>query len=667
MGLGLTSLASLAVLTSLGSAWSPTNGYAPGIVACPDHASTSNDSHSGFLRQASGISSQEAAYMEERDKITLEHLRTFLSESDYSDFDTDSYLDSITSNSSAQIPRFGLAFSGGGYRALLCAAGQISALDNRTEGTNEHGLPLLDAASYISGLSGGSWFLSSLLYNNWTSVQSIVNTNGQDNAIWDFEHTILAPYGINIIKNGFFWDDLSDWVDDKRDAGFEVSLTDPWGRGLSKQFFPTMPEYGAAMLFSDMQEYPIFQNHSIPFPIVVADGRLPGTKIINGNSTIFEFNPYEMGCWDTYVDAFAELKYVGTPMSEGKVSGNGSCWSGLDNVGFVFGTSSTLFNQFLLQLNSTSLSGEVYNLAHDLLTDFDNSEDDIAPWYPNPFMDSPYGSSHSLKDNDTLFLVDGGEDLQNIPLWPLLQESRELDAIIAFDNSADTDIYWPDFASLVATYERQSSQASNGVAVPYMPGIESMAYFNLTARPTFFGCYASNLTTLMDQANVSVPPPLIIAIGNRPWSYNSNTSTFKLDYSDDEKLSMIRNGFEVASFNNMTVDADFRRCVGCAILQRSKERMGTEIGDECQKCFDTYCWDGQIHEESNYSFPDTFTDWGAFNSTVAREEGIDVAAISSTVSVISTTSHSKNGANHFDTVSHGRLLGAILALSSLLL
>lgn len=646
----LNTLFALVSAPAVVTAWSPSGGYAPGIVECPSYINESDfndDTHSGFLREAVDISPEEIAYIEERDKLTFESLKVFLQGSGFTDFDTDQYLESISSNSSAQIPRFGLAFSGGGYRAMLCAAGEISALDNRTVGANEHGLPLLDAASYISGLSGGSWFVSSLVYNNWTSIQEIIDMNGKDDAIWDLEENIITPYGINIVKNGFYWDDLNDWVDDKRDAGFEVSLTDPWGRGLSKQFFPTLEEYGAAMLFSDVQDYPIFKNHSIPFPIVVADGRKPGTKIINSNSTIFEFNPYELGCWDSYVDAFVDLKYVGTPMSSGKVAGNGSCWSGLDNTGFVFGTSSTLFNQFLLQLNSTSLSGVVYDVAHSLLTDIDQEENDIAPWLPNPFKDSPYGTSNSIKDDDTLFLVDGGEDSQNVPLWPLLQQSRELDAIIAFDNSADTNDNWPTFASLSESYARQFSEASNKVAVPYMPGSESMTHFNLTAHPTFFGCYAKNLTSLMETNNVSVVPPLIIGIGNRPWSFASNTSTFKLKYSDDEKLAMIKNGFEVASFNNMTVDSEFRKCVGCAILQRSKERMGVEIGDECQKCFDTYCWDGETYEAKEYSYPDTYTDWGSYNSTEAAAAGIEVAS-TSTVASIASKANSKNDAGFVD-------------------
>lgn len=642
------------VLAAVASAWSPTDSYAPGIVDCPsyiDDEAFNDDTHAGLLRKAQGISDDESDWFKKRDEITIENLKTFLAETGLNG--TDSYIDELTSNSSARIPRIALSFSGGGYRAMLCAAGEISGLDNRTHGADEHGIPLLDSVSYIAGLSGGSWFLSTLVYNNWTSVQEIIDQNGKDDAIWDLEHTIIAPHGLNIFKNAGYWDDLRDEVDAKKDAGFNTSLTDPWGRGLSYQFFPGLSDYGAAMTFSGLRDWDIFTNHEIPFPILVADGRTPGSPIIDSNSTVFEFNPFELGSWDPYVESFVDLKYVGTPLDSGKPSGNGSCWAGLDNTGFVFGTSSTLFNQFILQLNTTDLSGLAYSAANFVLKDLSSDENDIAPWTPNPFYNTPYGSSHRIKSSETLYLVDGGEDNQNVPLYPLLEEERGVDIILAYDNSADTEHSWPNGSSLVYTYERQFLNSSTNFAFPYVPGTDTFLHNNLTAKPTFFGCYASNLTDLMEEVNTSYVPPLVVYIANRPWSFNSNTSTFKLSYEDDEKLSMIENGFEISTFNNLTVDADFKKCLGCAILQRSKERSGVEIGEECQSCFDEYCWDGSTYTYGeNDPLPDAFTDTGRYNTTQSSPapeevEGVQVnpsASSSASVSSISST-HKNDGSS----------------------
>ena len=81
-----------------------------------------------------------------------------------------------------------------------------------------------------------------------------------------------------------------------------------------------------------------------------------------------------------------------------------------------------------------------------------------------------------------LYLVDGGEDGQNIPISPLLH--RNVSAIFAFDNSNDV-LNWPDGTSLVKTYERQFSSQGNGIAFPYVPDQYTFRNLNLTSKPTF--------------------------------------------------------------------------------------------------------------------------------------------------------------------------------------
>ena len=79
------------------------------------------------------------------------------------------------------------------------------------------------------------------------------------------------------------------------------------------------------------------------------------------------------------------------------------------------GTSSSLFNQFILQINTTSLSSTIKSLLTSILQDLSNDDNDIAVYKPNPFKDSDVAGSKSIASNDTLYLCDGGEDLQNIP------------------------------------------------------------------------------------------------------------------------------------------------------------------------------------------------------------------------------------------------------------
>ncbi|EEQ37402.1 Lysophospholipase 1 [Clavispora lusitaniae] len=620
-------------------AWSPTNNYAPAKVDCPSGS---------LVRAADKISDDESSWVKERNKVTDKNLESFLQKADLDDFDVSSFLSNTSDGRSIKI---GIAFSGGGYRAMLAGAGELSALDNNTVGASSHGLGgLLQSATYLVGLSGGNWLVGSLVMNNWTSVQEIVD----ENKIWNLEHSIVNYGGWNPIKAYNYYDGIYDDVKDKEDAGFELSITDTWGRALSHQFFPESTNYGNSLLWSQIQDMDDFVNHDMPFPIVVADGRTPGTTIISGNSTVFEFNAFEMGSWDPSLYQFTDVRYLGTKVKDGKPLNN-TCIGGFDNAGFVMGTSSSLFNQFVLQINTTSLSSTLKSIITSLLDHVSKDEDDIAIYEPNPFKGTDEASVESIVKNDTLYLVDGGEDLQNIPLHPLIQPKRGLDVIFAYDNSADTNESWPNGASMVATYERQFLKQANSTIFPHVPDINSFINLNLTAKPTFFGCDAKNLTSLLpDGADQSAvyDSPLIVYTANRPFTYYSNTSTFKLSYEDDEKFGMIKNGFEVASRLNGTLDKEWSTCVACAIIRREQERQGVEQSEQCKKCFDTYCWDGSIDtSEPGVNFTSTGSTSGpeengnrtvSFGYSLVRSDDnyglLKIVLLASLISVVSSFS-----------------------------
>lgn len=594
-------------LLLLVAAWSPTDSYAPGQIDCPSDLQ--------IVRPASSLSDGESEYLLERNKITDEALKTYLTNANMTDFDVDSFLGGL--NDSIKI---GLAFSGGGYRAMLVGAGQLAALDNRTTNSTESGLGgLLQASTYLVGLSGGNWLVGSVVMNNWTSVQDIIDNN----EIWDLSNSIANIGGLNVIETVSFYTGLNDDLDEKRNAGFDVSFTDTWGRALSHQFFTGLEDTGASMTWSSMTDFDAFKDHSMPFPIVVANGRTPGSYILSGNSTVFEFNPYEMGSWDPSVYQFTQVKYLGTETQNGSIV-NDTCYGGYDNAGFVMGTSSSLFNQFILQLNTSSLSSTIISIVDTILGKISDEENDIAVYEPNPFANTTdYASSLSIVLNDTLYLVDGGEDLQNIPLYPLIQPERKVDVIFAYDNSADTNQYWPNGTSMIASYERQFLSQGNGTIFPHVPDSTSFRNLNLTARPAFFGCDALNLTSLMTVSNGSdytvYDSPLIVYTANRPFSYFSNVSTFTMSYSNEERNSIIQNGYEVASRYNNSLDSEWQACVGCAIIRRQQERAGIEQSDQCKGCFERYCWNGDL--DTTTSPEVNFTETGTTNDTETGSKG----------------------------------------------
>jgi lysophospholipase len=514
-----------------------------------------------------------------------------------SNFDATSYINGIRNNVTA-LPNIGLAVSGGGYRALMNGAGFLAAADNRTNNATNRGQigGLLQASTYVAGLSGGGWLVGSIYTNNFSSVQDL-RDGSSGSSVWKFGNSIFegpASDGVQILSTGDYYSTIQDEVASKANAGYDTSITDYWGRALSYQLV-NATNGGPAYTFSSIALEPNFQSGSIPMPFLVSDARAPGTTIVSLNSTVYEFNPFELGSWDPTTYAFAPLRYVGSNFSAGVVPSDGSCVEGFDQAGFVMGTSSTLFNQFLLLINTTSIPQTLKNIFTSILADLGQDNDDIAQWQPNPF----YGFNNATNRNaqtQQLTLVDGGEDGQNIPLYPLIQPMRHVDVIFAVDSSADTTYNWPNGTSLVATYQRSlNNTIENGTAFPSIPDQNTFVNLGLNNRPTFFGCNASNTTG---------PAPLIVYIPNAPYITLSNVSTFDPDYNDTQRNAIIQNGYEVATLGNGTLDAQWPACMACAVLARSFDRTGQRVPEECSLCFERYCWNGTVDSrtpEGNYT------------------------------------------------------------------
>jgi lysophospholipase len=227
----------------------------------------------------------------------------------------------------------------------------------------------------------------------------------------------------------------------------------------------------------------------------------------------------------------------------------------------VAGTSSSLFNQGLAQRLKDKKYEELGFFAgdHNIGNDFvetafkfiDTTRDDIAS-YNNPFYQWT-DKENPTADMEKLQLVDGGGAEENIPLEPFLQEARNVDAIFAFDNSADTHNSWPQGHALRSTYDRAKKEADLYIGKVRMPPVPSRAGFvnaGLNTRPVFFGC---------DNKDV----PTVIYIPNYSWSTASNTDTYKLSYSDKEVQDMIDNGRRSLDLNGSV--PDWGRCLTCAM------------------------------------------------------------------------------------------------------
>ncbi|CUS08268.1 unnamed protein product [Tuber aestivum] len=554
---------------------SPSGGYAPGRASCPSGP---------LVRNANDISSGEKDFLKKRQPITDKALTDFLNRASMVDFDVKAFMSSYS-------PTIGIAFSGGGYRAMLSGGGQFKAMDSRTPGSTAVGNigGLLQSAKYVAGLSGGSWLLGSVVINNFTTIDRLQKAGN----VWDFENSILAPEGaLHIVDTTLYYNDLNREVQDKEKAGFDVSLTDYWSRAISRQFV-NYTDGGPGVTYSSIAKSDQYKNAEMPFPIIVADGRNPGEEIISSNATVYEYNPLEFGSFDPTLYAFAPIEYIGSNVTNGVPNETGVCARGFDNVGFVMGTSSSLFNILITQLDSVGLTGVLKKLVETTLTAISAADNDIADYSPNPFFGVNPGINPSANTTD-LTLVDGGLDGQNIPLHPLIQPTRKVDVIFAMDNSADTVrkngelSNWPNGTAIIATYERAiKGSQNNGTLFPSVPDVNTFINLGLNNRPTFFGCDARNITS-----DTNKFPPLVVYIPNSPYTFNSNVSTNEMTYSASERDLMIENGYNIVTRGNSSFDQNWPACVGCAIVRREQERKGETQTAQCQKCFKDYCWDG---------------------------------------------------------------------------
>lgn len=599
--------------------------YAPTTIECPAHEKS-------FLRKADGLSKDEQEWLEKRQALTSESLRQFFLNSwrNFSNAnETVNQLFPLTNVSHhhkgsskkdmhSLVPKIGIAASGGSYRAMFNGAGMLAALDNRTMGSMEHGLGgLLQGASYLVGSSGGAWLVGTLVGNNWTSVQSIIDNTTSNHSIWDITRS-LGSMGSGNTSNATsmkFLATVKQEVEAKKAAGFPISLSDYLGHAMAYEFFPQLYHGASNYSVSDVRDMKVFQDAEMPFPLILAQHR--ATDGFNNplGSTVFEFSPFEMGSWDETLNGFTDVKYLGTEVSNGVPVHKNSCVVGFDNYGFVLGTSASLISAGASTKLVSSPLSYFFNGTMNNKTNFE------AVYAPNPFKNANFGLQNStLTKDDALNLVDGGEDEQVIPFVPLLQKERDLDVIFALDNSAALN-NWPDGASLVATYERQFGKMGKNIAFPPVPDVKTFEEQKLNQRITFFGCDDQELK------NLSHVPPLIVYMPNAQHSFASNTSTYQISYGANERFEMIKNGFEAITMGNLTQDSNFRGCISCALAKRKQQSNNISLPRECEACFSKYCWSGAPAAPN-------VTTW---NQTVEAKLGFGIKNVTSNLTLNATT------------------------------
>lgn len=188
------------------------------------------------LRESLSLSSEERLWLGKRRPNTIAATQDLIKRLGIPGFDQDTYFQHVDTS---HLPNIAIAVSGGGYRALLNGAGAIAAFDNRTRGSTDTGQlgGLLQSATYLSGLSGGGWLISSLYGNEFPAIDSILEQSGSD-SLWQLQYPMWEGSDFsNVLRETgqTFLAMLIDQVQGKIQAGFNTSITDLWGRALAYQ------------------------------------------------------------------------------------------------------------------------------------------------------------------------------------------------------------------------------------------------------------------------------------------------------------------------------------------------------------------------------------------------------------------------------------------------
>ncbi|KAG7909935.1 hypothetical protein KL906_001840 [Ogataea polymorpha] len=573
-------------------------------------------------------------------------------------------IDEVSSNFfDSYTPSIAISLSGGSFRSFLTAAGVLEAFDSRTPGATDYGHlgGLLQSTTYMAGVSGGSWLILSLMQYDFGPISELklngswklnssslrglpeLNIKFKDsqrllgdfpanmptvtvktsNSSSSFMVYFKSLFKLNQLKNNRnemdsnwnealqFYETLHEEVAQRKQHGYKTSLTDYWGKAIGDVIFSSNGPHDMTM--SGARNLSSFKYHMLPFPIILTNSKNVH-KSNEGHRRIFEFNPYEFGSWEEYLKAFVRLDYLGTKMLNGKPF-TGLCTIGYDEMTFIAGTSSSLFNSILGHFwkYMARSKKQTYESMKTILNVFGltSCEDinankymaDYALIYPNPFHG--YGNttlSSTVRNSTDLYLVDGGED-ENIPFQPFHQKARHVDVVIAIDSSSDLDNF-PNGTNIGITssqYQKSKSffvyDEKRYAVFPNIPSPEIFVENKLNKRPVFFGChiqsaykYLGEESKYSNKTSETWLPPLIVYIPNTGYTTDSNKSTFKLSYEENEMATMIENGYSVGTYGNNSYDQTYFQCIGCAIIKRELDTTGRNIPKTCQKCFENFCY-----------------------------------------------------------------------------
>lgn len=311
-----------------------------------------------------------------------------------------------------RVPRIGLAFSGGGLRAMFSTLGFLCGA---------HDIGLLDSTLYCAGLSGSTWALAP-----WIATREPLKD-------FTYELTNKLEYGVDHIDDPY---ELSQLL--------EIIFT----KVLCKQMISPMDIYGAILANTLLKGYvqkpllvKLTESHSH-----ILDGSFPMPIYTAIQSDLhpyewMEFTPFEVG--SSFLRAYTPTWAYGRKFKHGVSIDHAP----EQTLGYVMGVCGSAFEVSLRDIMRISASNLCYygeqlpSALHyplkKLMRLIVNSFLGEVRLFPSMLNNFTYQYEKSMLFSEkTITLVDAGIDF-NVPLPPLLRLARNLDLIIIYDTSSN--------------------------------------------------------------------------------------------------------------------------------------------------------------------------------------------------------------------------------------
>ncbi len=357
------------------------------------------------------------------------------------------------------IPRIGFVFSGGGYRAMILTSAYLKGFEE---------LGIFDAAQYMVGLSGSSWWIGPYVFMQ--SAERSLSVEAFNNKLKQkIEVDIFNPVSKNNILS-FSKDRVAnDIIFPKVVFGQPISSVDFYGALLAHALLSDFGAYQQRKHLSD--QYFHIKSGAAPWPIYTAVSMHSLAEHVYMYNW-YEFNPEEIRNLelDIALPAFA----FGRSFNAGKSQD----FAPEQSFGFLMGIFGSAFAVNLNDLKRIMLGDGLDKKGAELLLEVvqdeqEGDEEKVVALSENPSIfqrmknalvervlislgdtrigkkraapasiNNPFkgyeGVGSWLHDRDLLTFIDAGI-AYNIPLRPLFRPDRQLDIIFVGDGSSNVE------------------------------------------------------------------------------------------------------------------------------------------------------------------------------------------------------------------------------------